>query len=383
VASIDIQSTWNLKDEIDLKALDKAKHFMDENPSTLLKCGSVLMYDKAIDRVNTKNDRPLDKTELAFPKVTTSDDPNIRDFAAKKVGNVFATDAILAVLMSCPRSIYPWDVVANRVGNQLFFDKRDGSTFDYVTVGETALNPPEEDNVGEAINQKDNLSKEATLINQAFSVQVLDRSQKPVKFDHPDPFAEEGAADSVCPKGYFYRKWDLEDGNVLVARCDVDGYSKGARGVDEFITVNALNEYDPKVSMDWRRTIDAQGSAVLAAELKSNANKLAQWTVRSILGGAEKMVFGFVSRTRMTSNQSHSILATQGYKTSEFARQISLRTSNMWGILKELIDRLMAQPEGRYVLLRDPNKASVRIFKVPADTFERQRNQDDESLLAE
>lgn len=58
---------------------------------------------------------------------------------------MFATDAILAVLMSCPRSVYPFDVVANRVGNMLFFDKRDGSGFDYVTVGETALNPPEED----------------------------------------------------------------------------------------------------------------------------------------------------------------------------------------------------------------------------------------------
>jgi hypothetical protein len=25
------------------------------------------------------------------------------------------------------------------------------------------------------------------------------------------------------------------------------------------ITINALNEYDPKVSMDWKRTIDSQG----------------------------------------------------------------------------------------------------------------------------
>jgi hypothetical protein len=32
------------------------------------------------------------------------------------------------------------------------------------------------------------------------------------------------------------------------------------------------------------------GGAVLAAELKSNANKLAQWTVRAILAGAEKVL---------------------------------------------------------------------------------------------
>lgn len=29
----------------------------------------------------------------------------------------------------------------------------------------------------------------------------------------------------------------------------------------------------------------------------------------------------------------------------------------------------MSQPEGKYVLLRDPNKSSLRIFKVPQDSF--------------
>jgi translation initiation factor 3 subunit D len=317
------------------------------------------------ERVNTKNDRPLDKSDILFPKVTTrfgtkccpffpkllcSDDPHIRTFASQGAGTVFATDAILAVLMSCPRSVYPFDVVANRVGNMLFFDKRDGSGFDYVTVGETALNPPEEDGPDSMNNKvvslccvcvfffffdesdKDALAKEATIINQAFSQQVVDKNATPLKFDHPDPFAGEG--EEVAKKGYLYRRWDLEDGHKLVARCEVDGFVKGVRGVDEMITINALNEYDPKAGMDWRRTVDSQGGAVLAAELKSNANKLAQWTVRAILAGAEKMLFGFVSRVRVKDAGLHAVLATQSYKTMEFARQIALRTSNMWGILK-------------------------------------------------
>jgi len=367
VPSADIQSTWSLKEEIDLNSLGKTKHYLEEDAETLLSCGMLYPYDKAYDRVNTKNDRPLDKNDQAFPKVTTSDDPNIKNLASQGAGNIFATDAILALLMACPRSIYPWDVVVNRVGDQLFFDKRDGTGFDYVTVGETALNPPDEE-TPDSINNKDNLSKEATLINQAFSQQVLDKQQQAVVFDSPDPFASEDT--DVVPKGYVYRKWDLDDGHILVARCELDGCAKGARGDNEMITINALNEYDPKVSMDWKRTIDSQGGAVLAAELKSNANKLAQWTARAILAGAEKMLFGFVSRVRVKDNTLHSILATQAYKTMEFARQISIRTSNMWGILKELVERLMAMPPGKYVLLRDPNKASVKIFKVPQDTFE-------------
>ena len=48
---------------------------------------------------------------------------------AKTQGNVFATDAILATLMTATRSVYSWDIVVQRVGNKLFFDKRDDSEF--------------------------------------------------------------------------------------------------------------------------------------------------------------------------------------------------------------------------------------------------------------
>lgn len=47
----------------------------------------------------------------------------------KTVGNVYATDAILACLMCCTRSNYSWDIVIEKVGDKLFFDKRDNTEF--------------------------------------------------------------------------------------------------------------------------------------------------------------------------------------------------------------------------------------------------------------
>jgi len=44
--------------------------------------------------------------------------------ASSGVGNVFATDIILATLMTCTRSVNSWDIIARRIGNKLFFDKR-------------------------------------------------------------------------------------------------------------------------------------------------------------------------------------------------------------------------------------------------------------------
>jgi len=63
-----------------------------------------------------------------FHTVTTTDDPVIRKLS-KTEGNVYATDAILATLMCCTRSNYSWDIVIDKIGDKLFFDKRDNTEF--------------------------------------------------------------------------------------------------------------------------------------------------------------------------------------------------------------------------------------------------------------
>jgi len=50
------------------------------------------------------------------------------------VGNVYATDAILACLMCCTRSNYSWDIVIEKVGDKLFFDKRDNTEFGKIYI---------------------------------------------------------------------------------------------------------------------------------------------------------------------------------------------------------------------------------------------------------
>jgi len=92
----------------------------------------------------------------------------------KDTATVYTTDVILSVLMCAPRSVYPWDIVVNREGNKLFFDKREGGPFDTVTVNENAADPPVDplppnpnnptEKVPEqpSINSATNLSLEAT-----------------------------------------------------------------------------------------------------------------------------------------------------------------------------------------------------------------------------
>ena len=123
--------------------------------------------------------------------MTNAFDRQVIEMLAKMgVGNVFGTDAILSQLMSSARSVNAWDVIVRRIGkSHLFFDKREESACDLVTVNETAFNPPLPTDK-EVDKRPMTLAVEATVINQNFSQQVLKKGEGAPKltFGNPNPF---------------------------------------------------------------------------------------------------------------------------------------------------------------------------------------------------
>lgn len=262
------------------------------------------------------------------------------------------------------------------------------------------------------------------MINQNFSQQILRNSKYRTKFDHPNPFWDEEDNDGMEPASvaYRYRKFDLGDGCQLVARCELHGLTKNLKKGgdtskiatnisankkkkkkavnpldvpegDQYMTAYALNEFDPSyvsgaaarpgATVSWRDKIDNQTGAVLAQELKNNSFKLAKWTAQSLLAGAFQMKVGFVSRSSPKNAYEHVVLSTQTYRPMDFAAQITLNQGTMWGIMRLFIKLLADQPEGKYVIMRDPNRAIVRIYGVPAGTFEEDSDGSDEEEEAE
>ncbi|XP_010434247.1 PREDICTED: eukaryotic translation initiation factor 3 subunit D-like [Camelina sativa] len=365
-SSVDIQPEWNMLDQIPFSTFSKLS-FTVQEPEDLLLCGGLEYYNRVNDRITPKNERRLERFKNRnFFKVTTSDDPVIRRLAKEDKATVFATDAILAALMCAPRSVYSWDIVIQRVGNKLFFDKRDGSQLDLLSVHETSQEPLPE--AKDDINSAYSLGVEAAYINQNFSQQVLVRDGKKETFDEANPFANEG--EEIASVAYRYRRWKLDNDMHLVARCELQSVAE-LNNQRSFLTLNALNEFDPKYSgVDWRQKLETQRGAVLATELKNNGNKLAKWTAQALLANADMMKIGFVSRVHPRDHYNHVILSVLGYKPKDFAGQINLNTNNMWGIVKSIVDICMKLSEGKYVLVKDPSKPQVRIYEVPPDAFE-------------
>ncbi|KAJ6639324.1 Eukaryotic translation initiation factor 3 subunit D [Pseudolycoriella hygida] len=367
-ASVAVRADWTTIEEMDVPRLLKLSLPNIKDGEDIMCCGTLEYYDKSYDRINVKNEKPLQRIDRVFHTVTTTDDPIIR-VLSKSVGNVYATDAILATIMCCTRSNYSWDIVIEKIGDKLFMDKRDNTEFDLLTVNETSVEPPDDNN---SLNSPRNLAIEATFINHNFSQQVLKGGSEKFKFDEPNPFVGEDEEGEVASVAYRYRKWDLNNGIVLVARCEHDAVLQNPTGDLQFLSIKALNEWDSKAAngVEWRQKLDTQRGAVLANELRNNACKLAKWTVQSLLAGSDQIKFGYVSRAHVRDSSRHVILGTQQFKPQEFATQINLSMDNAWGILRCIIDICMKQKDGKYLIMKDPNKPMLRLYDIPDNTFE-------------
>lgn len=54
-------------------------------------------------------------------------------------------------------------------------------------------------------------------------------------------------------------------------------------------------------------------------------------------------------------------------RPTEFAGQLNVSLSNGWGIVRTVADLCMKMPEGKYILVKDPNRVSsiVNIINIP------------------
>ena len=75
------------------------------------------------------------------------------------------------------------------------------------------------------------------------------QSEEKHKMEEPNPFVSEDEVGEVASVAYRYRKWDLDGGIVLVARCEHDSVTTGSSSNEhQFINIKALNEWDSRVS---------------------------------------------------------------------------------------------------------------------------------------
>lgn len=373
-ASVEVRPNWKIVHQFAQADLSKLDGPMPDAATDLKVCGVLETYDNTFDRVAPRVPVPLqDCSTKTFHSVTTTEDPIVREMAVEettgegKEHRVFATDAILAAVMASARSVNSWDLSIEVLDNEgskiVFLDKRDD--FDLYPVNETSTDPP--GNAELAIS----LSEELALVCQRLSQQVLKKGVKKVvpSGAGPNPFAEKG--EDVASSLYKYRKWKIDKNTSLIARCQLDGVMRNeARNRNEYYNIFSLNEVEPRIT-DWKKKLETAPGAVLATEIKNNACTLAKWAARGMLSGAEVMKLGYVCRSSPNNRMDHLLFQVQQFDPVLFARQnLSLNPRNAWAIVRKFLEICVSLEEGKYILLKDPNKQFLHLYAVPPEAEE-------------
>ena len=91
----------------------------------------------------------------------------------------------------------------------------------------------------------------------------------------------------------------------------------------------------------------------------------------------------FVSRANPKTNDKHVVLGVIGWKPRDFANQMNLSLSNGWGIVRTIADMcLKHEADGKFVLVKDPNKPILRLYAVPAGSFDEDAEEEDVEVPA-
>jgi translation initiation factor 3 subunit D len=75
------------------------------------------------------------------------------------------------------------------------------------------------------------------------------------------------------------------------------------------------------------------------------------------------------------------ILGVIGWKPRDFANQMNLSLSNGWGIVRTISDMVLnaGGGDGKYVLVKDPNKSILRLYDVPAGSLDEEEDEVEEA----
>jgi translation initiation factor 3 subunit D len=318
-------------------------------------------YEK--DKVSAYDPKPLNRydteeqTVKFFGNSSTCEDPKIREEFRDKA-DVFITDKLLSVMMTMIFTSRPWHLKITKIGNKIFFDKMYNSQLDLTTVNESADVPPP-DVQDENINNFYNLSCEATLINEFLKEQVVSSDEPNENVTEPNPFATDDNQDDFEKVAYTYRLWNIGDIAVLV-RCQIHSYFVDESEAEQYVNIYALNEYNGN---NYKSTNNTP-SSLFKKEIGNNHLKVTKWGVQSYLAGVNWIKFAFVTRKKLNDNKHHLVTGFYETKLQELLNFTNFNSRMAWGIFKQIIEIIKAQPDGSFILMKDlsTNKPLVKLF---------------------
>ncbi|AAZ11995.1 eukaryotic translation initiation factor 3 subunit 7-like protein [Trypanosoma brucei brucei TREU927] len=340
------------------------------------------VYKNEMDKASCKAPIPLNEkeTKVDFTRSDSFTDNVLRGILKSEPPGTYpivvATDEVLALLMTCSRSVYSWHLHFYRVGRFYFISKVDGCNVEKQWVDETAdvSRVPSETEVVET-DRTSSLEAESSKVNNFFVAQSCTAARYQMDCEK-SPFP------GKHPRLYRYRRFvmhaDTKDRYDLIVRCEVD-----AMQGDKHIRLFGLLEHCIKgEENDWRKMLASQTATCISEEYRRNAQKMARWIALCHLSGAH-MKIGFISRCRKGAGVfdplRHEVLATFTNDPSPLAAQLGIKVANMWTVADTIITAFVQSDFSEAALVKRSGDTSILLVeKCEEEFYEEEEDEEDD-----
>lgn len=365
--SIAVKKNWKVISSTEFGDLPKLSVSAAPVPSDVFTCGVSCEANPIADNNSFKSSVLLPKSADVkdFSRSPVDSDPLMQRIASEPdAPNVFVTDTALIQIMLAAKSSSSWDIEFIKTGNRVKVTHRENA-FDLLTVNESMQDQNAEDEVRSSSLKL--WRNEATDVNRDFKCFLL--SGRTTALEMPDTFRNQ--APQVMNRQWVYRSYNLHNRTILV-RTSIDGWQM-RNGEQKRFCAFALNEWNfpnsGSADKGWRARIEKSGtSTIFTDELKSNHFRIARWIAQSHLAGADMIKFGFVTRKDPKDIASgHVLLGVETHLMQTIMMQLHINERNMWGVFEHFLKQVEDGPDGKYVLMKDPNRNFMRLYHIPMD----------------
>ncbi|KAA6376580.1 MAG: putative translation initiation factor eIF-3 subunit D [Streblomastix strix] len=176
----------------------------------------------------------------------------------------------------------------------------------------------------------------------------------------------------------------------------------------------------------WRTLLGKKAGILLSQEAKNNAFKLSRWIIEAHIGLCDQIKIGFVTKTQplqpqfilpqsqqflykdeknIQAQRRHALLTTRSFGVGELSAIVNVDLGASWEILRTILDYAIQifsthktssssskdqntkedldeeeHEDIQLLLLKDPQKAAIRLFEVPSWTYNEANEQSISSL---
>ena len=328
---------------------------------TLKMTGTTTLFNNKFNGIKSNIKHPL-PTLFTLPKEEPIDkDPYIQELLktpSEKSLRIFANASAIAAIGVCQRSTFPFSFTFEKINEKDVIVKNETGTQETYLESITTIAQVQRDKITQEFYHN---MFEATIVNEEFKKKVTEEME-PIQLS-PDSNADENSA-------YIYRLIEYEDIEIIV-RGKIDCLKEplqprkppSACICRTFVDIPTILRKNPWENLETKRGI------IFLNETNVNSAKVARWVASAILTGVDNCLIGYVIRKSPNTAEPHSLLGVVTHNTDKFAREISLKQSNMFAIIHDIFQPLITLPSSEYSFLKEPKlKRTFGIYQTTEET---------------